>query len=61
MSEEKDRSLFQKDRRKNFREEWNDRRQALRPTKHLTRLRIIVAAVFLLLGYLIIFLINPKV
>ena len=61
MSEEKDEALFQKDRRKNLRDQSTDRRQTLRPTMRLTRLKIIVGAIFFLVGCVIIFLINPKI
>ena len=61
MSLPKDETLFQKDRRKNFREQWTDRRQFLRPTQRLTRLKIIMGAIFVIIGLVILFIINPKI
>lgn len=51
-------SFYQEDRRKNLREESTDRREALRPSKKLQSLKVVVAVVLILVAGTVIYLLN---
>lgn len=51
-------TFFQPDRRKNLRSESTDRRSALRPSKKLQSLKVVVAVVLILIVGTVIYLLN---
>lgn len=62
MSDDKNtQALYEAGRRKNLRSEATDRRENIRPTKRLKLLFFLVAAVVIVVIFLTIFLINPKI